>query len=74
MKKLKQLVVCLLLTILVAGTLPVATVEAASVKLSATKVTLVKGESKTLKVTGTKSKVTWSSSKKSVATVTSKGK
>lgn len=74
MKKLKQLVVCLLLTILVAGTLPVATVEAASAKLSATKVTLVKGESKTLKVTGTKSKVIWSSSKKSVATVTSKGK
>lgn len=74
MKRLKQIVMCLLLTVLLAGVLPAQTVEAATVKLSSTKVTLIKGESKTLKVTGTKSKVTWSSSKKSVATVSSKGK
>lgn len=74
MRKLKQIVVCLLLTVLLAGVLPAQTVEAATVKLSATKVTMIKGESKTLKVSGTKAKVTWSSNKKSVATVNSKGK
>lgn len=74
MRKLKQIVVCLLLTVLLAGVLPAQTVEAATVKLSATKVTMIKGESKTLKVSGTKSKVTWKSSKKNVATVNSKGK
>lgn len=49
------------------------TVQAAT-KISKTKVALIKGQTTTLKVTGTKKKVTWSSSKKSVATVTSKGK
>ncbi len=44
------------------------------IKLNKTKVTLVKGKSTTLKVTGTKKKVTWSSSNKKVATVNSKGK
>ena len=48
-------------------------VSAAAPKLSKTKVTLLKGEKITLKVTGTKKKVTWSSSKKNIATVTSKG-
>lgn len=74
MRKLKQIVVCLLLTVLLAGVLPAQTVEAATVKLSSTKVTLIKGENKTLKVSGTKSKVTWKSSKTSVATVNSAGK
>ncbi len=44
------------------------------IKLNKTKVTLVKGKSTALKVTGTKKKVTWSSSNKKVATVNSKGK
>ena len=48
-------------------------VSAAAPKLSKTKVTLLKGEKITLKVTGTKKKVTWSSSKKNIATVTRKG-
>lgn len=74
MRKLKQIMVCLLLTVLLAGVLPAQAVEAATVKLSSAKVTMIKGESKTLKVSGTKSKVTWSSSKKNVATVNSKGK
>lgn len=74
MRKLKQIVMCLLLTVLLAGVLPAQTVEAATIKLSAKTVTLAKGETKTLKVTGTKKKVTWTSSKKSVATVNAKGK
>jgi chitinase len=44
------------------------------IKLSNTSFTLQKGLTKTLKVTGTTSKVTWSTSKKSVATVSTKGK
>ncbi|KSV58156.1 Ig-like domain-containing protein [Acetivibrio ethanolgignens] len=48
--------------------------EAATVKISATKKTLTVGKSFTLKITGAKKKVTWSTSKKSVATVSSKGK
>ena len=51
------------------------TVEAASkVKLNKKKATLYVGETLKLKVQGTKSKVEWSSNKKSVATVSSKGK
>ena len=50
-------------------------VEAASkIKLSKTKATIYVGKTVQLKVKGTKSKVKWSSSKKSVATVSSKGK
>ena len=48
--------------------------QAAAIKLSATKVVLLKGQTKTLKIKGTKKKVTWKSSKKSVAAVSSKGK
>ena len=49
-------------------------VQAASVKLSRTGVYLVKGMSTTLKVTGTTQKVKWSTSDKSIATVTQNGK
>ena len=49
-------------------------VQAANVKLSKSSLTLDVGKSATLKVTGTKSKVKWSSSNKKIATVTSKGK
>ncbi|MBB2182410.1 Ig-like domain-containing protein [Lachnospiraceae bacterium MD1] len=44
------------------------------IKISSTSATLYIGDSKTLKITGTTKKVTWSSSKKSVATVSSSGK
>lgn len=44
------------------------------VKISNTKITLIVDQSKTLKIKGTKKKPTWSSSNKSVATVSSKGK
>ena len=46
----------------------------AAVKISATKKTMYKGYTYKLKITGTKKKVTWSSSNKSKATVNSKGK
>lgn len=48
--------------------------SAAKVKISKKSVTLTVGSSLTLKITGTKKKVKWKSSKKSVATVSSKGK
>ncbi len=44
------------------------------IKLNKTKVTLNKGKTYTLKVSGTKKKVKWSTSNKKVATVNSKGK
>lgn len=49
-------------------------VQAASVKISATKKTLYEKKTCTLKIKGTKKKVKWSSSKKTVATVSKKGK
>ena len=49
-------------------------VSAASVKISKTKYKMNKGEKFTLKVTGTKKTVKWSSSNKKVATVNSNGK
>lgn len=48
--------------------------EAATIKLNKTKLTLTVGKSYSLKVKGTSGKVKWSSSKKSVAAVSSKGK
>lgn len=48
-------------------------VQAAKIGLSKTKLTLVKGQKYTLKVTGTASKAKWYTSNKSVATVNSKG-
>ncbi|HIR27934.1 MAG TPA: Ig domain-containing protein [Candidatus Choladousia intestinigallinarum] len=46
----------------------------AAVKLNKKAVTLIKSQSATLKISGTKKKAKWSSSKKSVATVTQTGK
>ena len=46
----------------------------AKIKLSKSKLTLYVGKTKTLKLKGTKKNPKWSSSKKSVATVTKKGK
>ena len=54
---------------------PIVEVQAkAKIKLNATKKTIDKGKTYTLKVSGTSKKVKWSSSNKSVATVSSKGK
>lgn len=51
-----------------------AVAEAATVKLNKKTLTLVVGKSETLKITGTKAKVTWSTSDKKVATVSTSGK
>lgn len=77
MKNVKKWISCLCMMFALAMLLPSvlsetavgARTQAASVKLSASKLTLPTGQSRTLKVTGTKSKVTWSSSNKKVATV-----
>ena len=45
----------------------------AAVKISAKKITLSEGKKETLKITGTKAAVKWSSSNKKVATVSKKG-
>lgn len=72
MKTVKRFMVTALFVLLVFAGLNVT--AAAKVKLSNKSITLMPTQTKTLKVTGTKSKVKWSSSKKSVAIVTSKGK
>lgn len=52
---------------------PIKKAKKNKVKINKTKATLNKGKKVTLKVSGIKSKVKWSSSKKSIATVTKKG-
>lgn len=74
MKLRKVLLSVFLVIVLIAPALMPVKGDAATIKISKTKLTLEAGKSATLKITGTKSKVTWSSSKKSVATVSSKGK
>lgn len=65
----------LLMIVLAVGMLSVSQVSAASkLKLNAAKANLTVGQSKQLKVKNTKKKVTWSSNKKSVATVSKTGK
>ena len=68
MKKRKNLL-CFVLLISLIFTMAFGSVTvSAAPKLNRTKVTLLKGEKTTLKVTGTRQKVAWRSSKKSVAT------
>lgn len=82
MKKTKKLLVSLSIIlfafVIVPNVVPVLgeniSVQAASVKLNKKKLTLKVGQTYTLKVKGTKKKVKWSSSKKSVVKVNSKGK
>ena len=69
----KWIVFCLMIIFVLCGSIiGKQTVEAAA--LNRTKVTLIKGESVQLKVNGTTRAVQWSSSGKSVAVVTSKGR
>lgn len=49
------------------------TAEAATIHLSSSNRTMVKGQKVTLKISGTTKKILWSSTKKSIATVSSKG-
>lgn len=71
-KKLQKVLAMLLVVIVTAGLFAIQS-EAAP-KLNKTKATIYVGSSKVLKVKGASGKVKWSSSKKSVATVNSKGK
>ena len=76
MKKCKLFVLSGLIYALVLGMFPCETTQAASIKLSKKSLSLNVGKSKTLKIKNLKKgqKVKWSSSKKKVATVSSKGK
>lgn len=81
MKLFKNTVYTLLLVMILSVVSPniiqipgyVNSVEAAT-KISKGKATLIKGQTTTLKISGTKKKAKWSTSKKSVAIVNSKGK
>ena len=74
MKKAGSFLIAGVLTVALAAPSLCTTAEAAKIKLNKTKVYLLKGQTVKLKVTGTKKKVTWKSSKKKVATVSKKGK
>lgn len=77
-KILVAICVCMAVLLVAPSTVPYSfgsvTAEAATVKLNKKKATLYVGDTLKLKVKGTKKKVKWSSSKKSVAKVSSKGK
>lgn len=74
MKKLKSLLVGLVLALVcVSMVTSTDVVEASSIKLNKTSLTIYTGKTSTLKVSGTSKKVTWSTSNKKVATVSSKG-
>ena len=71
MKKNKKLLLIMtVLLLIVCMAVPVS----AATKISKKKATLKVGQTLQLKVTGTKKKPKWTSSKKSVATVSSKGR
>ena len=74
MKKLKSLLVSLVLALAcISMVTSIDVVEASSIKLNKTSLTIYTGKTSTLKVSGTSKKVTWSTSNKKVATVSSKG-
>ncbi len=80
MKRIKQRILTVLLIAFIVTTMgnsvfsSTVVAQAATLKISYTKLDLKVGQTKSLKITGTTKKVTWSSSKKAVATVSSKGK
>ena len=71
MKRMKKLILLMLIFALVVSN--TSTVQAAP-KINKKSVTLYVGQKTTLKISGTKAKVKWSSSNKARATVSSKGK
>ncbi len=75
-RNLKKLYYAFLLLALMIGVLGINTssVQAASIKISKTQFTMATGTNYTLKVSGTKSTIKWSTSNKSIATVASNGK
>ena len=74
MKKLKSLLISFVLALTcISMVTPTDFVHAASIKLDKTSITMYTGQTSTLKISGTSKKVTWSTSNKKVATVSSKG-
>ncbi len=74
MKRLKSLLISLVLALTcVSMVTSTDFVQAASIKLNKTSITMYTGKTSTLKVSGTSKKVTWYTSNKKVATVSSKG-
>lgn len=77
MKNLKKILsIFLAIVLLLSSTalLNSESVNAASLKLNKTKITLVAGKSANLKVSGTNKKVKWSTSEKTIVTVSQEGK
>lgn len=74
MKKVKSLLIALVLALTCVSMITSTDfVDAASIKLNKTSLTLYTGKTSTLKVIGTNKKATWSTSNKKIATVSSKG-
>lgn len=75
-KKILALIIIILVFGILAPQIPnySTEVQAASVKLNRKKATIIKGKTLKLKVSGTKNKVTWKSSNKKIASVSSTGK
>lgn len=71
MKKSKKLFMMLLVCLLMS--MAVMPISASAAKLNKKSITLNVGKTYTLKTAGIKGKITWSSNKKSIATVSSKG-
>lgn len=72
---MKKLLTRLFIAMLILTFTPTMNTQAkAKIKLNKTKISLQRGKTYTLKVKGTKKKVKWSSNKKTIATVTRKGK
>ena len=75
MERIRKLMSLLLILALCFTFIPTVNVQAASkVKINKTKATVYVGKTTTLKVSGTKKAVKWTTSNKKVATVSSKGK
>ena len=72
MKKLRKLFIFFVMILSFCMAVP--TNSQAAVKLNKKSVTLLTGQSTSLKIIGTKKKVKWSTSKKAIATVTQSGK
>lgn len=72
---MKKLLTRLFIAMLILTFTPTMNTQAKTkIKLNKTKISLQRGKTYTLKVKGTKKKVKWSSNKKTIATVTRKGK
>ena len=73
MKKMKKVFVVVIAMMVMFTAFPIQT-KAATIKLNKKEVTLYVGKSTTLKIQGTKKKVTWSTNKEKIVTVSKNGK